>query len=145
MHQNPYWLAFLSCISLGVFIYTSYAGIQLYHYSRLNQPIPLVHIQWSILPFTEEEFAPQANYQFLLQGISYQGKTIWPEHYLNQWAAQKAIEKLAAQSWNAWIDPQNPHNSTLQKKFPLKQCLSTIVLWLLMIYFIGLGYYTPSN
>lgn len=144
MHQNSYWLVFLSLIALSILGYTIWTGIQLYEYYRLSIQVPITAIKWTVKGLSEEEFAPQAHYQFIFEGKSYQGQTTWQEHYLNPWAAEEAIGRLTKEQKNVWIDPHHLNVSTLQKKFPFKQCISMVILWLLLIYFIGLGRYVKN-
>jgi hypothetical protein len=141
MARNPFWLLFISLIILGVLGYTTYTLTQVWQYMRLDQQTEAQQIQWSVLPISDESFIPFAIYSFRIHGKSYQGETRWQESYLNQWAAQEAIVRLEKNPPPVWFDSSAPQVSSLQKLFPLKESLYSLLLWILGIYFLGLGYY----
>lgn len=141
MHRNPFWIAFLSLIGLCAMGYTLYAGMQLYHYIRLADRLIPQQVEWSIAKLGEDAFAPEARYQFSLEGKTYQGQTIWHTRYLNAWAANEAAEKLKQHTLPVWFDASSPQVSTMDRHFPLKATLYLIMLWGLLLYFIGLGRY----
>jgi hypothetical protein len=144
MHENRYWLIFLLSLCVCTLGYTLYTSIKLYEYLRLRQELSLKQVQWSVEASKDDHFLIHSHYQFIREGILYQGQTTWDEGYPNRWAAEAVKNRLAAQSWKVWIDPSHPDYSTLQKTFPFKQCLSTIVLWSLLAYFFLLGNYVKK-
>lgn len=144
MHKNIYWLSFFILISVCVLSYTGYTVFALYQYQRLTDQVPVSHIEWSTVELGEEKFAPQAAYQFFLGGRSYTKHHTWQEHYLNAWAANEAKNQLALKRWKAWVDPSHPDYSSLQKTFPIKECISAIVLWGLWSYFFFIGQYVST-
>ncbi|MBA3722448.1 MAG: hypothetical protein H0W88_08600 [Parachlamydiaceae bacterium] len=146
MHQNRFWLIFLLTIAICTVVYTLYSFYQLYQYDRLDRQIPIQKIEWSIIEESKEKFIPKANFQYSFQGNTYSGQTLWDEYYLNASTAQEAIDRLYSNQLQlkTWIDSSNPHISTLQKNFPLKQCIYMFFLWILTIYFYGLGRYVNS-
>lgn len=146
MHNNPLWLAFL----LGIMLVTLwFCGAALYHfyqYKTLKAEVPAVISKWSIKALSDEEYLVHANYSYQINGKSYEGETDFnDEIYINSWAAQKRIEKFSEKPWNAWYQPSRPLHSTLQKKFPLKECLSAAAMLALLLYFIWLGYYVART
>jgi hypothetical protein len=141
MHRNPFWILFLSLLVLGIGGFSVRTGCHLWHYLRLDKQIPAQNIQWSVVSLSDEEFVPFARYYFNVKGISYQGQTLWQETYLNAWTAQETIARLSASPPLVWFYAPNPEISSLQKHFPLKESLYTLLLWFLGLYFLGLGYY----
>lgn len=141
MARNSFYTLFISLIILGVLGYTTHTLIKVWQYIRLDQQTEIQHIQWSILPANDESFIPFANYFFNVHGQNYQGQTHWQESYLNQWAAQEAIGRLEKTPPSVWFDSSAPENSSLQKPFPFKESFYSLLLWILGIYFVGLGYY----
>jgi hypothetical protein len=141
MSRNPFWILFLSLIILGVLGYTTHTLIKVWQYIRLDQQIEAQHIQWSVLPISDESFIPFATYFFNVHGKNYQGQARWQESYLNQWAAQEAIGRLEKNRPLVWFDSSAPEISSLQKLFPIKESLYSLLLWTLGIYFVGLGYH----
>jgi hypothetical protein len=141
MHQNTYWIGFLSLIALCVSGYTIYTGIKLYDYSRLTYSLSPQQVDWSVVKMEADTFIPHVHYQFSFKSKTYSGSTEWQTHYLNEWAAREAIKRLKQQTLPIWIDPFSPAHSTIQKTFPLKPTLYMALLWALLVYFIGLGRY----
>lgn len=138
-HQNPYWLSFLALIAICVVSYTFYTGFKLYHYERLDIQVPVQQITWKVEQQGADQFVPHADYQLDFKGQVYVGQSYWNEAYLNEWTAQEMIRHLESWPARVWIDSDQPSYSALQKNFPSKQCISTVILWILMIYFINLG------
>lgn len=141
MQRNPFWIFFISVILLGTLGYTTYTLIKVWQYQRLDQQTQAQNIQWSIIPESDEAFIPFAHYSFVIDGKNYEGQTRWQEAYLNQWAAQEAIARLQQTPPRVWFDASTPEISSLQKNFPFKASFYTALLWVLGIYFLGLGYY----
>ncbi len=145
MHRNPLWIFFLSLMMLSIAVYSIRTSYQLWQYLRLDKQISAQHIQWSVAALSDEEFAPLARYQFNLKGTIYEGETLWKETYLNQSTAQEAILRLSSSSPSIWYDSSSPYLSSLQKNFPFKESIYTLLLWILGLYFLGLGYYTNQR
>jgi hypothetical protein len=141
MSRQPFWILFMSVIILGVLGYTAHTLIKVWRYMRLDKQTEAQNIQWSVVSSSEDAFIPFANYSFTIDSKSYHGQTRWQEVYLNQWTAQEAIARLERSPPPVWFDSASPEVSSLQKHFPLKESIYSILLWLLGIYFLGLGYY----
>ncbi len=141
MHSNLYWRLFLGLIALVIIGYTGYASVKVWHYMRLDQQTSPQTIEWSVKALKEDAFVPLATYQFRAKGNVYEGRFFWPTTYLNEWAAEEALEKLKPTSQIVWFDSEAPAYSALQRLFPFKESIYTIILWLLGLYFMGLGYY----
>lgn len=141
MKRNPFWMIFLTLFMITVLGYTTYTMIKIWHYMRLNAQTEVQNIQWTIISKSDESFIPFARYSFNVDGKNYHGQTRWQQSYLNQWAAEEAIVRLKKNSPLVWLQSSSPENSSLQKLFPLKESLYSLLLWILAIYFCGLGYY----
>lgn len=145
MYRNPIWIVFLSALSIGIMIYTAQTAYYLWHYIRLDKQARAEHIQWSILSSNEETYIPYATYQFTVEGKKFQGETSWKEAYLNEWTAKEAIGRLK-DSWPpVSYNSSDPGISSLQNLFPLKESFYTLLLWILALYFLGLGYYVKRR
>ena len=145
MYRNPFWILFLSVMVIGTVIYTGFTVYDLWHYMRLDKHIQAQDIQWSVLALSDDRFIPVARYQFILQGKYFQGETRWQANYLNEWTAKEAVARLKPSPPLVWYDGANPNISTLEKLLPQKQCLYTVSLWILSLYFFGLGYYVNGR
>lgn len=141
--QKYVWQAVFCLMMLVALWFSLTALYRVYVYARLNSSAPATVVAWSVEELSSDHYALHAKYTFSVQGHLYEGETTLDEEkgYRNSWAAEKAIPEHAAMTWTAWYSPSNPKYSSLQKTFPLKECLSSLVLWGILIYFIGLKYY----
>lgn len=142
MNQNVYWKALLTVIGMGTLWFTYLAISLWYGYISLDTAIMPKNIEWTVKPISEEVFYIQAEYHFQWKGNDFSGTSQLEDHsFRNSWAAEKAIDAYKKLSWPVWFSSSHPKYSSLQKNFPLKECLSALVLWGLVIYFIGLQHY----
>jgi hypothetical protein len=142
MHRNPIWLIFLAVIAAVAIGYSSFTLYKLYGYYTLTRETSPLSIQWTVKVLSDDEYAVNGAYAFLVEGKTIQGETLFKdETFMNPWAAEASVQKFSGKSWKVWYQPSNLHHSTLQKKFPLKECSSAGVLLALLLYFIWLGFY----
>lgn len=145
MHKNPVWLFFLAIILLITGFYTYKAGIKLYRHLNLSSETEVAATAWSIKTEGEDKFVPLGKYTFEVRGKFYNGETLfYDETTHNPWAAEESLKPLAAKIHRVWYAPKDPSNSSLQKNFPLKECIYAGALWALTIYFLGLGAYVAK-
>lgn len=140
MQRNFFEILFISLFILGILAYTIRTGIKAWEAHRLNTQIYAESVEWSVIAKNEEAYTPFAQYSYLVKGKHYTGKTEWQKTYLNQWTAEEAIQRLKQKPLTVWFDSDAPSISSLQKSFPLKESLYTLILWILGIYFLILGY-----
>ena len=146
MHKNYIWLAFLALTTGAVGWYTIKALYLLYLYAALNAQAPADNVLWGVEQIKNEKFVLKARYNFVAKGEKYAGETLFKNDlYWNHWAAEESIKVYEQKDWVVWYASTNPQYSTLQKNFPLKECISSAILWTLLFYFFGLGYYTARK
>ena len=145
MYKNPFWILFLSLMAIGILFYSSRTAYHIWQYIRLDKQIEADQIHWSVISLSQEEFFPQESYEFKVKEKEYKGQSRWHERSLNEWTAQDKIKKLIQSPPLVWYDSSSPENSDLQKIFPLKEVIYTGMLWLLGLYFTGLGYYVQKR
>lgn len=143
MHKNPFWLGLICCMTLITLWYLGNASLQFFRYTRLQESAQATEIRWSVKEMSSEEFIPFAHYLFKTKdGEMYEGEGgLNDSRYRNAWAVEEDLSSFAKKRWKVWYNPSYPHQSALQKNFPLKECLSAIALLILWIYFVGLGFY----
>lgn len=139
MHKNPTWILFLILICSSSLGYTGYTIYKIFRNKQLTEQVPLESIQWSVHQINQEKYVPQADYTFSFKDKQYKGSVLWDEHFLNAQVAQEVIDKFSAYHWKAWINPNNPEQSAIQKKFPYKETISAVILWTITVYFFTLG------
>lgn len=145
MHSNLFYRAFLLMIFLVALWYTVIAAYRYHSYFKLTDQVRVNSIEWDVKEVADDEFYLEARYTFVVKDRSFSGKTSWPtEFYRNRWAAEKDQPYFTKQYRVVWYDQNNPDHSSLQKKFPFKECISAIFLWALLLYFLWLGYYVTK-
>lgn len=146
MHKNYFWLCFLSLITGAVGWITIKTLYVIYLYLSLDAAAPADKINWSIEQLSEDRFVMKANYSFQVNAQNYSGETIFKNDlYWNPWSAEDALKVYDQKDWTVWYSSKNPAYSSLQKNFPLKESISAFILWLILIYFLGLGYYVVTK
>lgn len=146
IHNNRYYLAFMLILGFVVCGYTGTALWRWYGYISLSKQAKVETVEWSIVERGSSSYVMNGKYRFDLQGTKFEGETDFSDdNYLNGWSAEQGLKNYQAKSWNVWYQPSNPHYSSLQKKFPLKECLSAVVMWGLWFYFFWLGVYVAQK
>ncbi len=145
MHKNSFWLVFVALVGLIAMGYSLMTSYRLYQYSRLTQQAEITSIEWTIKKTWRGKFYLQAQYLFLVKGIAYKGQTEFTdEFYINPWAAEQKINHFKKAKGKVWHSLHPASYSTLQKKFPTKECYSAAILMGLLVYFIFLGWYAGT-
>ncbi len=139
MNSKPYWIGYVVLILVVVLSYSAFTFYQVFNHYRLSQATSPSSIQWTLHKQAEDDYRLKSNYRFDWKGNSYTGQLEQSQEYLNEWAGQEALLKAKKKEFLVWFDPENPNFSTLNKDFPIKYSIYTILLWLLFIYFIWLG------
>lgn len=146
MNRNPFWLLFLFLIGSGATVHTAFSCYKVYRYQIFSLQIPVETVRWTVVPVNDQDFAVEADYTYRFDNIHYSGQGLWEEHYLNPYAAEEKKGKLAKRDRLIWINPSDPVDSSLQKNFPFKQCISSLFLWCVFGYFFYLGVsYGPAT
>lgn len=142
MHKNKLWLGFLAvCIAITLW-FSVEALYKIYSFYRLTAEAPLLNSNWTIRKASDEMYIVQASYEFEVEGQKFQGNTEFTrDYYRNMWGAEQAITAFKKVYHRVWYAPSNPRHSSLQKTYPLKECISAGILWVLVLYFLWLGFY----
>lgn len=142
MIVQRWWFLFRLVIALCVVGYSGYASWIYWNYSSLDAQVPFKKIRWSILERDEETFLYHVSYSYLVEDALYEHNEIFKKPvFINLLGAQHALSDFSKEYSAAWISSKNPSYSSLQKTFPVKELVSTAVLWLIFFYFVFLGKY----
>lgn len=142
MHKNRIWLAFLVALTVVTAGYCVKALYNLYQYAVLTEQTPAQNVHWGITPLSDDQFLVKANYEFSVGGRVYPGETDFKDVvYMNPWAAEQAMPQYSYKLWQVWYQNDKFQHSTLQKKFPAKECYSAGAMVILLLYFVWLGFY----
>jgi hypothetical protein len=146
MGKNPVWLALIGIAFAATLWYSSFAVFRLHDYYSLKETTSPYDLKWFVEELESEDFRVGATYSYTLNNANYRGETIFNDHsFRNPSSADDELQIKRAKDHSLFYDPQNFHHSSLQKKFPTKECISAGVLFLLFLYFLGLGIYTSKK
>ncbi len=122
------WVILL-VVSGGIAVWFSgVALVSLWKYSLLNAQAPAQILNWQVCDLSSSRYAVSADYQFTINGVVYDGKTVFENpHYLNRFAAEHSIRHHSNHSWKAWYRESNPLRSSLEREFPMKKCLHALL------------------
>jgi len=123
-------------LTAGFLIATS---IDLWGYLRLEKKSMAKIEKWEIVEKGSSQFAIKAYFSFETEGRVYQGKTTFSKPYhLNRISAEKQIKIYTEQPWSVWHQLSHPEHSSIERIFPFKKCLYSLVLLGIFFYFIFL-------
>ena len=133
------WASLFS-ISLGVVLWFGAQFVsQFYTYHRLTHSSQAEVYAWGVEEIKEGKYALYAKYTFTADDKALTGKTIFDKNlYPNSLAAQEAIKEWKELDWNVSYDHFTPSHSTLQKAFPIKPLLHTLIGLGICFYFLYL-------
>ncbi len=145
MHTNSLWLIFIAVLGVIASGYTLHALYRVYQYSTLTRQTLATHVEWTVHSKWTGRYFLEAAYAFSFEGHRFEGATEFgDETFINRSEAEKQIQRYQNQSWTVWHSPRKFSYSSLQKKFPSKECGSAAVMLGLLCYFIFLGFYTGT-
>lgn len=125
------WIA--GFLTAGFLISTS---LDIWTYSCLQEKAPAQVYKWKIREKSSSQFALKASYAFDYQGKTYLGKTRFAKPYhLNRLSAERQVNILKQKNWTVWVQPGHPEHSTLERLFPLKKCIYSLMVLGIYLYF----------
>lgn len=133
-------------VMVVVLWYTGWAVWGMYRYNLLDKQSPATSIQWSVQKKSDDAYFLHAKYQFNgPQNAPSEGESAlsYPVFW-NAWSAEQAIKEYHFKPWVVFYNSRDPRLSALQKNFPIKECVSAIVLWGVFLYFLWLDRYVAK-
>lgn len=144
--KNLTWLIFISAISIIVAWFITSTLIEIYHFSQLNQSVDPSEMAWSYHEISKDTYQIHVTYQYEVNEHLYSNDHLFKKPVLfNPLAAKQVAEEFSHKEWKAWYNKTNPQYTSLEKIFPTKSLISSIILLLLLFYFIGLGIYAQRK
>lgn len=133
---------FIGVVALCVLGYTCFTLWQYWGYVQLDIERPIQNSEWTVQTKDEETHQLQATYDYIFNDVKYTGKYLFKKPvFINILGAEYAIKAFSSNFQKVWISSGNPSESSLERKFPLKEIVSTAVLWAIFLYFLGLRIY----
>ena len=128
---------------------TLYLGVNffvdLHQYFQLSREVAAEFESWEIEEVSSSKFIIVATYHFTFDGATYHNRyTIKKPNYPNRYLAQDHLEKW--QEFQKWVrfNPQNPHQSSLMRSFPLKKGIHLVLALGILLYFLWLNFYVKK-
>jgi hypothetical protein len=116
--------------------FSGLALVGVWKFSRLNAHMPAQVLSWQVRELSSSRFALEADYCFEVEGIVYQGKTLFKKsQFLNRFSAENYIKTFRVKQWEVWYKKRDPSLSSLEKRFPQKECLQALLTIGVFIYF----------
>jgi len=124
----------VSAITAAIFLILAFHA--LWGYLRLEGRV-VAHVhKWKVVEISPSQFALKASYTFNLGEKVYKGKTVFSKPYdLNRLSAEKRATAYSTKPWHVWFSPKAPHNSSLERNFPIKKCLYSLMALGICLYF----------
>lgn len=136
------WTCIFAIIGVLAIGYTGFASYQLFFYSRLQVTRQATISEWKVLEKSSSKYLIMVNYGYTYKKKGYSGEHTFKKLvFVNPSAALSHIEQAKKEKWSAFIDPKKPERSTLQKLFPFKPCIHSLLLITLYIYTLWLKAY----
>lgn len=138
--DNLKWLIIIALGVVGCTLWISKDAVQkAYVYLKLDGQTEIIDPQWSIVAVNDERYHPLASYHFKANNRLYDGKTLLSHpFYRNPWSAEKGIQEVIKETHKVWFSSNNPEINALERNFPIKETIYTIILWGLLAYFTTL-------
>jgi hypothetical protein len=138
MAQNLHrlWVVLL-VISGGIVVwFSSIAAGGMWKYFRLNAQVPVKILKWEVQELSSSRFALEAHYRYDVRDVPYEGKTVFESpQFLNRFAAENYMKIHGSKWWQTWYSASRPGYSSLEKKFPKKECSQALLTLGVFVYF----------
>lgn len=145
MHKNKVWQFFLVLLLCGVLWQVVMTGIKVVDFVMYSQTTSTIETQYKVEK-VDSGFVIFANYSYTVESTKYHGTSLLGNRvFPNPWIATREMNELSTQLHTVYFKSRNPEDSTLQKIFPTKSFVYTVVLILVWIYFMFLGIWYRGN
>lgn len=130
------WLGLLIVSGAIALWFSGIATVQVWQYARLNAQTPATVLSWGVRDLSSSRYAIEADYRYEVKGTSHRGKTVFKHpQFLNRYAAENHAKTMEGKRWHAWYVERNPAHSSLERKFPQKECLHALLTVGVFAYF----------
>lgn len=114
---------------------------ELYNYQSLKVKVPISVNEWRLDEVGNNKFKIVASYQYKFEKEIFHEKRAFRKIFINSDAALLYLKQQANEDLFVWVDPFKPKKSSLEKIFPIRQCINSILAIAIFIYFLVFKYY----
>ncbi len=144
MHKNWLWLCLL-CLVFGFTFYMTTRAVQEYwKYYTYSQNVEAPIGSMRVYPHDGKYFLELS---LLVDRELLCTKQLTSKPFQNEWAANNYKKHLeGVGSWTVWAKKGASKTCDIQlnRTFPWKRVVYTLVVWIILIYFIWLGFYVTK-
>jgi len=141
LSKNIFKILFVLAGAVGLYMGANFLT-ELYRYFQLSLDVKAKFENWEIEEVSSGKYIVVASYHYKIGEATYHDKyriekSIYPNIYL----AKEHLEKWKdSQNW-VWVNPKNPHQSSLFRSFPFKSGLHLALCIGIIFYFLWLSFY----
>jgi len=136
--SKGYWKILLFVTGGLALWWVTTASIDLWSYFRLASAAPAEVQKWEIVP-KKSKYTLRASYTYMFDEKKWDGSTVFGKPYhLNKQSAEAEIKRLEGFKWTAWVDPDHPDRSSIDKSFPWRKSFYAVCLLGIFLYFVFL-------
>ncbi len=107
-----------------------------YQYVRLDERTRAQDVVWEVQMRSVSHYVLAAHYTYHVDGQEFRGMTRFTTpFYFNYHAAEREIRARQAEKFSVWYQKKHPSFSSLQKKFPKKECIYALLTCGVFVYF----------
>lgn len=131
------WAILLAITGLITCWFAGQAIRQGWKYFRLNAQVPATALTWQVKMLSSSHYALFATYRYSVDGQACTGETLLSSPiYPNQYAAELDLkERREKPPMRVWYQKKAPSFSCLQKRFPKKELINTLLTFGVFLYF----------
>lgn len=125
-----------------LFFFISFKTIKdIYIFFSINQKA-VAHVEsYQIREYKKNKYKALITYSFKVNDKIFVKKNFFRKIFLNQFNADEFVSKISKENFYIWFNKKNPNFSSLEKTFPIKNCVYLSITLLIFFYFIILKYY----
>ncbi len=128
-----------SLMILAASIYTGFSLWRYWQYVRLDGVAAISSVEWNVHTNSEESHQIKADYTYSYRGHEYSGMTVFAKPvFINHLGAEYALKDFANESHQVYVSTTDPELSSLERNFPMKELISAVILWGIIVYLFSL-------
>lgn len=140
MQRKYVTLGLVALFSVAAAIYAYDALKKSWFYFQLDGLAKIESPNFFVKELSDEKFAVEGRYGYTVKDKTYQGHSrVGGRFYRNEFAAASAIKKMQ-NPLPVYFSKTSPEISSLEKNFPYKEVVYSLILLGVFLYFVALGY-----
>ncbi|CDR34262.1 hypothetical protein [Criblamydia sequanensis] len=140
MQRKYVTLALVALFSIATAIYAYDALKKSWFYFQLDGQTKIEAPNFFVKEISDEKYAVEGRYGYKIKDKTYQGiSRVGGRFYRNEFAASSAIKKIQT-PLPVYFSKNSPEISSLEKNFPYKEVVYSLILLGGFLYFVALGY-----